>query len=241
MSLFLYNRGADRCRHYMVEMQNNGKYVILGEDRAHSSLIDLVQFHSQVGIKPFMELLTVPCGQVGVRHSWKGFHFSFALLCGIMMECVCLQMCDREPDYEELKALTSSSSSSSESSAVVNAEDMDPCSNKVHVQMQRLFLPPGGNSNVESHKPPVLKRISDRRRRIEAAQMEHKDDNPNLESRPFPRLYPSIRLAMREIQQIQQVQTHKTYRRYIGLHTLYSSQYFSGWLYICVFVQFVYT
>ncbi|XP_039540366.1 SH2 domain-containing protein 4A-like [Pimephales promelas] len=163
-------RGADRCRHYMVEMQNNGKYVILGEDRAHSSLTDLVQYHSQVGIKPFMELLTVPCGQ----------------------------MCDREPDYEELKSLTS------ESSASFHAEDMDTCSNNVHVQMQRLFLPPGGNSNVESHKPPVLKRISDRRRRIEAAQTEHKDDDPNHESRPFPRLYPSIRLAMREIQQIQQ-------------------------------------
>ncbi|KAK7125339.1 hypothetical protein R3I93_020882 [Phoxinus phoxinus] len=167
-------RGADRCRHYMVEMQTNGKYVILGEDRAHSSLTDLVQFHSQVGIKPFMELLTVPCGQ----------------------------MCDREPDYEELKAFTSSSSS--EISAVFHAEDMDTCSNNVHVQMQRLFLPPGGNSSVESHKPPVLKRISDRRRRVEAAQVEHKDDEPNLESRPFPRLYPSIRLAMREIQQIQQ-------------------------------------
>uniref|UniRef100_A0A8C2K773 Uncharacterized protein n=1 Tax=Cyprinus carpio TaxID=7962 RepID=A0A8C2K773_CYPCA len=109
-------RGADRCRHYMVEMQSNGKYVILGEDRAHSSLTDLVQYHTQVGIKPFMELLALPCGQVS-------------------------------PDYEELKDFTSSSSSAVE----------------LHLEMQ---------------------------------------------SRPFPRLYPSIRLAMREIQQIQQVQTH---------------------------------
>uniref|UniRef100_A0A671Q3E1 Myosin-IIIb-like n=1 Tax=Sinocyclocheilus anshuiensis TaxID=1608454 RepID=A0A671Q3E1_9TELE len=128
-------RGADRCRHYMVEMQSNGKYVILGEDRAHSSLTDLVQYHTQVGIKPFMELLTLPCGQ------------------------------------------------------------------------------------VKSHKPPVLKRISDRRRRVEAAQMEHKDDDPTRESRPFPRLYPSIRLAMREIQQIQQVQTHRGYTPCPNTHT----------------------
>ncbi|XP_073685794.1 myosin-IIIb [Garra rufa] len=168
-------RGADRCRHYMVEMQSNGKYVILGEDRAHSSLTDLVQYHTQVGIKPFMELLTVPCGQ----------------------------MCDQEPDYEELRAFTSSSSSSSSSVVEHPAEDQDMSSQKVHLQMQRLFLPPGGNSNTESHKPPVLKRISDRRRRVEA-QLEHKEDDPTGESRPFPRLYPSIRLAMREIQQIQQ-------------------------------------
>ncbi|KAK9968759.1 hypothetical protein ABG768_003067 [Culter alburnus] len=169
-------RGTDRCRHYMVEMQTNGKYVILGEDRAHSSLTDLVQYHTHVGIKPFMELLTVPCGQ----------------------------MCDQEPDYEELKAFTSSVENSAMCPAEEAHQDIDTGSIKVHVQMQRLFLPPGGNSNVESHKPPVLKRISDRRRRVEAAQMEHKDDDSTHESRPFPRLYPSIRLAMREIQQIQQ-------------------------------------
>ncbi|KAI2660212.1 Myosin-IIIb [Labeo rohita] len=191
-------RGADRCRHYMVEMQSNGKYVILGEDRAHSSLTDLVQYHTQVGIKPFMELLTVPCGQ----------------------------MCDQEPDYEELRAFTSSSSSSSSSSlpAVEHPaedRDMDTGSHKVHLQMQRLFLPPGGNSNTDSHKPPVLKRISDRRRRVEA-QMEHKEDDPTAENRPFPRLYPSIRLAMREIQQIQQVQTHThTHTHTQDIHNIY--------------------
>ncbi len=113
-------------------------------------------------------------------------------------------MCDQEPDYEELKAFTSSSSSAAVERPAED-QDMDTGSHKVHLQMQRLFLLPGGGSNPESHKPPVLKRISDRRRRVEAAQ---KDDDPTGESRPFPRLYPSIRLAMREIQQIQQVQTY---------------------------------
>ncbi|XP_051972809.1 myosin-IIIb [Xyrauchen texanus] len=172
-------RCANRCRHYMIEMQTNGKYVILGEDRAHSSLVDLVHYHAQVGIKPFMELLTVPCGQ----------------------------MCGQEPDYEELKALTSFASV--ESSSVNPAEganqEMHTGSNKVHQQMQRMFLPPGQNSSPEHHKPPVLNRISDRRRRVEVPVTERKDnDDPNHMSRPFPRLYPSIRLAMREIQQIQQ-------------------------------------
>ncbi|XP_051542316.1 myosin-IIIb [Myxocyprinus asiaticus] len=172
-------RCANRCRHYMIEMQTNGKYVILGEDRAHSSLVDLVHYHAQVGIKPFMELLTVPCGQT----------------------------CEQEPDYEELSAFTSFASV--ENSTVNPAEgadqEMDTGSNKVHQQMQRLFLPPGQNSSPEHHKPPVLKRISDRRRRVEATDTERKDnDDPIHMSRPFPRLYPSIRLAMREIQQIQQ-------------------------------------
>lgn len=48
----------------MIEMQPNARYVILGEDRAHASLTELVRYHQTVGIQPFMEILTVPCGQV---------------------------------------------------------------------------------------------------------------------------------------------------------------------------------
>ncbi|KAM6364146.1 myosin-IIIb-like isoform 2-T2 [Pluvialis apricaria] len=56
-------RGEGRCRHYMIQVQPNARYVILGEDRAHASLTRLVRYHQTVGIQPFMELLTVPCGQ----------------------------------------------------------------------------------------------------------------------------------------------------------------------------------
>ncbi|KAF4793146.1 myosin-IIIb-like isoform X1 [Turdus rufiventris] len=62
-------RGEGRCRHYMIQMQPNVRYVILGEDRAHASLTELVQYHQTVGIQPFMEVLTVPCGQVQVAQT----------------------------------------------------------------------------------------------------------------------------------------------------------------------------
>lgn len=52
----------------MIEMQPNARYVILGEDRAHASLTELVRYHQTVGIQPFMEILTVPCGQVNVKN-----------------------------------------------------------------------------------------------------------------------------------------------------------------------------
>ncbi|XP_064259009.1 myosin-IIIb-like isoform X3 [Passer domesticus] len=60
-------RGEGRCRHYMVQAQPNARYVILGEDRAHASLTKLVRYHQHVGIQPFMEILTVPCGQKGTE------------------------------------------------------------------------------------------------------------------------------------------------------------------------------
>ncbi|XP_030918940.1 myosin-IIIb-like [Geospiza fortis] len=56
-------RGEGRCRHYMIQVQPNARYVILGEARAHASLTELVRYHQHVGIQPFMERLTVPCGQ----------------------------------------------------------------------------------------------------------------------------------------------------------------------------------
>ncbi|NXS48592.1 SH2D7 protein, partial [Balaeniceps rex] len=56
-------RGEGHCRHYMIEMQPNAHYVILGEDQAHTSLTKLVQYHQTVGVQPFMEILTVPYGQ----------------------------------------------------------------------------------------------------------------------------------------------------------------------------------
>ena len=76
-------RGENRCRHYMIDMQSNGKYVILGEDRAHSSLPDLVEYHNHTGIKPLMELLTSPCGQVGSILLYYSIHT-------VMVCAVCL-------------------------------------------------------------------------------------------------------------------------------------------------------
>ncbi|NWI27982.1 HSH2D protein, partial [Sula dactylatra] len=56
-------RGEGHGRHYMIKMQPNALYVILGEDRVHASLTELVQYHQTVGTQPFMKILTVPCGQ----------------------------------------------------------------------------------------------------------------------------------------------------------------------------------
>ncbi|XP_064294712.1 hematopoietic SH2 domain-containing protein isoform X4 [Phalacrocorax carbo] len=56
-------RSKGSCRHYMIQMQPNACYVILGEDGAHTSLTKLVLYHQTVSIQPFMEILAVPCGQ----------------------------------------------------------------------------------------------------------------------------------------------------------------------------------
>ncbi|KAM6986731.1 uncharacterized protein FYW47_017582 [Aplochiton taeniatus] len=187
-------RGENRCRHYMIEMQSNGKYVIMGEDRAHASLPDLVDHHTRTGIKPLMELLTTPCGQ----------------------------MCDLETDYEEFKGLHHPSVPNHGGSdpGEDHAIDLYPRGgpDQIHLEFQKLFQPPEQSQGLESQKPPVLRRISDRKQRVESGEAgwgsrARRDGIGGGEEvvgdrdhkKPFPRLYPSIRLAMREIQQIQQV------------------------------------
>lgn len=54
-------RGMDRCRHYMIDVRCNGCYVILGEDRAHSSLSALIEYHRVVGLQPYGETLREAC------------------------------------------------------------------------------------------------------------------------------------------------------------------------------------
>ncbi|XP_072294920.1 hematopoietic SH2 domain-containing protein homolog [Eucyclogobius newberryi] len=56
-------RAKDRCRHFMIDPMKDG-YIILGDDRHHRLLEDLVDFHRKFPIEPFSDLLTMPCGQI---------------------------------------------------------------------------------------------------------------------------------------------------------------------------------
>lgn len=57
-------RAGDRCRHFMIDALEDGHYIILGENRRHRFLQDLVDFHRRTPILPFTEVLTVACGQI---------------------------------------------------------------------------------------------------------------------------------------------------------------------------------
>ncbi|XP_014862256.1 PREDICTED: hematopoietic SH2 domain-containing protein homolog [Poecilia mexicana] len=56
-------REDEHCRHFMIDVLENGQYIIVGDDRTHRSLQDLVDFHRRNPIMPFNQVLTVACGQ----------------------------------------------------------------------------------------------------------------------------------------------------------------------------------
>lgn len=56
-------KDRERCRHYMIDQLKNGKFIIIGEQKVHRSLYDLVIYHKKVKISNWDGVLTVPCGQ----------------------------------------------------------------------------------------------------------------------------------------------------------------------------------
>ncbi|XP_041647916.1 hematopoietic SH2 domain-containing protein homolog [Cheilinus undulatus] len=56
-------RAEDRCRHFMIDVQEDGHYIIVGETMHHQCLQDMVDFHRRSPIMPYNEVLTVACGQ----------------------------------------------------------------------------------------------------------------------------------------------------------------------------------
>uniref|UniRef100_A0A5S6M313 ATPase family, AAA domain containing 3A n=1 Tax=Xenopus tropicalis TaxID=8364 RepID=A0A5S6M313_XENTR len=54
-------RGAERCRHFMLDLLQDDRYVIEGEDSAHRSLQELIDHYHVYPVEPHKERLTTAC------------------------------------------------------------------------------------------------------------------------------------------------------------------------------------
>lgn len=69
-------REDDRCRHFMIDVLEDGQYIIVGENRTHGSLQDLVDFHRRTPILPFNQVLTVACQESSEERNYAELLFS---------------------------------------------------------------------------------------------------------------------------------------------------------------------
>ncbi|XP_041430402.1 uncharacterized protein LOC121397568 [Xenopus laevis] len=56
-------RGTDRCRHFMLDLLEDDRYVIEGEDSAHRSLQELIDHYRVYPVEPYKERLTTVCAK----------------------------------------------------------------------------------------------------------------------------------------------------------------------------------
>ncbi|XP_078062715.1 uncharacterized protein LOC144488534 isoform X2 [Mustelus asterias] len=60
--------GTDRCRHFIIEQMPEKRYRILGDQRLHKSIPELLEFYKSSPILPFIEYLTIACNKVPDKH-----------------------------------------------------------------------------------------------------------------------------------------------------------------------------
>lgn len=62
--MLLLPRGYDRCRHFVITQNQDGRFVIAGDCQAYASLTELIEHYKASPIQPFGEYLTSSCHQV---------------------------------------------------------------------------------------------------------------------------------------------------------------------------------
>uniref|UniRef100_A0A6I8SVS1 SH2 domain containing 2A n=1 Tax=Xenopus tropicalis TaxID=8364 RepID=A0A6I8SVS1_XENTR len=65
-------RGAERCRHFMLDLLQDDRYVIEGEDSAHRSLQELIDHYHVYPVEPHKERLTTACAKKAIRKDCSG-------------------------------------------------------------------------------------------------------------------------------------------------------------------------
>ncbi|OCT69199.1 uncharacterized protein LOC108699386 [Xenopus laevis] len=56
-------RGAERCRHFVLDLLEDDRYVIEGEDSVHPSLQELIDHYHVYPVEPYKERLTTACAK----------------------------------------------------------------------------------------------------------------------------------------------------------------------------------
>nr|XP_020475072.1 SH2 domain-containing protein 7-like [Monopterus albus] len=57
-------KGRDRCRHFVINQNEAGQFVVCGDTEGHSTVSDLIEYYKTSPIEPFGEYLTSSCYEV---------------------------------------------------------------------------------------------------------------------------------------------------------------------------------
>lgn len=64
LPMLFFQRGYDRCRHFVITQNQDGLFVVSGDCQTHRSLTELIEHYKSSPIQPFGECLTSCCYEV---------------------------------------------------------------------------------------------------------------------------------------------------------------------------------
>nr|XP_019934882.1 PREDICTED: SH2 domain-containing protein 7-like [Paralichthys olivaceus]XP_019934883.1 PREDICTED: SH2 domain-containing protein 7-like [Paralichthys olivaceus] len=57
-------KGKDRCRHFVINQNEEGQFIVCGDNEGHDTVPQLIEFYMSSPFKPFGEFLTSSCFEV---------------------------------------------------------------------------------------------------------------------------------------------------------------------------------
>ncbi|XP_076863615.1 uncharacterized protein LOC143515306 [Brachyhypopomus gauderio] len=68
-------KGRDRCRHFVINQNKKGQFIVTGDTEMHDSLTSLIEHYKTNAIEPFGEYLTVSCYEVSTSELYDVVQF----------------------------------------------------------------------------------------------------------------------------------------------------------------------
>lgn len=67
LGYILSYRGRDRCRHFVINQNDSGQFVVHGDSFGHNTVSELIEYFKEKPIEPFGEYLTTSCFGVEIE------------------------------------------------------------------------------------------------------------------------------------------------------------------------------
>ncbi|XP_067292678.1 SH2 domain-containing protein 7-like isoform X2 [Pseudorasbora parva] len=68
-------KGRDRCRHFVINQNKDGRFIVTGDTEMHNSLTSLIEYYKTRPIEPFGEYLTLSCFESSKSELYDVIHF----------------------------------------------------------------------------------------------------------------------------------------------------------------------
>ncbi|KAK3526777.1 hypothetical protein QTP70_033587 [Hemibagrus guttatus] len=81
-------RGRDRCRHFVINQNKEGQFIVTGDTEMHDTLTSLIEYYKTSPIEPFGEYLTVSCFELPANDLYDVVQFEPKVKPGVSVEAV---------------------------------------------------------------------------------------------------------------------------------------------------------
>ncbi|XDV52773.1 hypothetical protein PO909_021439 [Leuciscus waleckii] len=81
-------KGRDRCRHFVINQNKDGRFIVTGDTEMHNTLTSLIEYYKSSPIEPFGEYLTLSCFESSTSELYDVIHFDLREKPGLSVNAV---------------------------------------------------------------------------------------------------------------------------------------------------------